>query len=83
MNLIRREKKKIISQQQQILLAVPVTASTMDSSPAGIPFLHKMSTRKSAAAMAAVDHGEGCERHSKRYAILLDKGYISVEQLVW
>ena len=43
---------------------------------------HKMSTRKSAAAMTIVDHGEGCEKHPKPYAILLDKGYIGVEALI-
>ena len=44
---------------------------------------HKVSTKKSAAAMAAVDHGEGCDRHPGRFAILLDKGYIGIEALIW
>ena len=44
---------------------------------------HKRSTKKSAAALAVVDHGEGCERHPGRFAILLDKGYIGVEALIW
>ena len=43
---------------------------------------HKVSTKKSAAAMAAVDHGEGCDRHPGRFAILLDKGYIGIEALI-
>ena len=43
---------------------------------------HKASTRKSPAAMATVDHGEGCERHPRRFGILLDKGYIGIEQVI-
>ena len=52
------------------------------TSPSNLKF-HKVSTKKSAAAMAAVDHGEGCDRHPGRFAILLDKGYIGIEALIW
>ena len=43
---------------------------------------HKRSAKKSAAAMAAVDHGERCKRRPKLLAILLDKGYIGVKALI-
>ena len=43
---------------------------------------HKKSIRKSAAALAVVDHGENFRAHPKRYTILMDKGYIGVEQVI-
>ena len=43
---------------------------------------HKRSTKKLAAALAVVDHGEGCERYPRLFAILLDKGYIGIEALI-
>ena len=43
---------------------------------------HKLSTKKSAAVLAIVDHGEGHAAHPQRHAILLDKGYIGVKSLI-
>ena len=62
---------------------VPVPGATADISifRENIKF-HKRSTKKSAAAMAVVDHGEGCDRHPRRHGILLDKGYIGIEALL-
>ena len=62
---------------------VPVPGATADIAlfRNNIKF-HKRSTKKSAAAMAVVDHGEGCDKHPTRHAILLDKGYIGLALLI-
>ena len=62
----------------------PVPGATVDITlfRSNIAF-HKASTRKSPAALAVTDHGEGHEQHPKRHAIGLDKGYIGVENLIW
>ena len=61
----------------------PVPGATVDITlfRSNIAF-HKASTRKSPAALAVTDHGEGYEKHPKRHAICLDKGYIGVESLI-
>ena len=40
---------------------------------------HKHATKKSAAALTVVDHGEGSQDHPRHHAVLLDKGYIGIE----
>ena len=62
---------------------IPVPGATADITlfRRNIEF-HKRSTRKSPAALAVTDHGEGYDKHPKRHAIALDKAYIGIESLV-
>ena len=41
--------------------------------------VHKRLSKKSAAPLTVVDHGEGSQDHPHHHAILLDKGYIGIE----
>ena len=43
---------------------------------------HRKSTKKSPAAQAIVDRGEGSTKHPRHHAIILDKGYIGIEDSV-
>ena len=43
---------------------------------------HRKSTKKSPAAQSVVDHGEGSTKHPRHHAIILDKGYVGVEDSV-
>ena len=40
---------------------------------------HKRATKKSPCALAVVDHGEGSVKHPRYHGIMLDKGYIGIE----
>ena len=46
-----------------------------------VQFHHK-STKKSPAAQSAVDHDEGLTKHLRRHTIILDKGYVGIEDSV-
>ena len=46
-----------------------------------IKFLRK-STRKSPSCLAIVDHGENASEHPRSHAIILDKGYVGIGDLV-
>ena len=43
---------------------------------------YRKSTRKSTSSQAIVDHGEGIFEHPRSHAIILDKGYIVIRDLV-
>ena len=43
---------------------------------------HRKSTKKSPAAQSLVDHGEGSTKHPRHHAIILDKGYVDIEDSV-
>ena len=43
---------------------------------------HRKSTKKSPAAQSVVDHGEGSTKHPRHHAIILDRGYVGIEDSV-
>ena len=43
---------------------------------------HRKSTKKSPATQSVVDHGEGPTKHPRHHAIILDKGYVGIEDSV-
>ena len=43
---------------------------------------HKRATKKSPSTLLVVDHGEASETHPRYHAMILDKGYIGIEDKI-
>ena len=44
--------------------------------------IHKRLSKKSVTVLAVVEHGEGSQHHPNHHGILLDKGYIGIEDSI-
>ena len=74
---VRIQMAKLVIGQNIILVRLLISQIFRDN----VQF-HRKSTKKSPAAQSVVDHGEGSTKHPRHHAIILDKGYVGIEDSV-